>query len=181
VDAPFGGSTPDDTLHITLSNGSTTVPLLDLTADESDDAWKYHSFKVSDYLEPSNNMTLKLSAIDFDLNGNSNWIEAAFDKFQAIDSFATGTSSPTVTSDHFAVYPNPFDDQNIIDFSFNEPDFKEATVGIYSAVGELLRVYPVEVSRGKLSWGNDLPAGPYFITIAVNNEMKKMIPVVKMK
>jgi hypothetical protein len=176
VDAgPYGPG--DDTLHFTLSNGSTTVPLLDLTNNDEESAWNFHSLKISDYVTPTNNMTLKLSTVDF--QGNANWIEAGLDQFEVVDSLATGVTSSNADQNYVTIYPNPFNSESTIDFDLKGMEFKNGAVSIYNSVGQLLQVYPVLVQQGTLYWGNNLPDGTYFVTISVNGEMKKMIPVVK--
>lgn len=172
---PFGA--PDDTMHITLSNGSTTVKLLDLLAGNSDANWDWHSFKVSNYITPTSNMTMKLSTVDYE--GNANWIEGGLDVFEVEDSLSTGVPSSGNERNQLLSAPNPFSDESVISFSFNQQNFRMAKISIYNSVGQLLRSYPISMAQGNLHWGNDLPSGTYFITVKVNDEMMKMMPVVK--
>ncbi|MFI5135824.1 MAG: T9SS type A sorting domain-containing protein, partial [Chitinophagales bacterium] len=93
----------------------------------------------------------------------------------------TGISSTNTDINEITSIPNPFSDESVINFRFDEHNFRTAQIGVYNSVGQMIRSYPIHVAEGNLYWGNDLPSGTYFIVVNVNDEMKKMIPVVKEK
>lgn len=162
----------DDTLHVKLSNGNTTVPLLDLYAGDSDDEWKPYSFKVSDYITPTSNMTLKLSTVDYD-QVNSNWIEAAIDQFEVNDSVATVTSG--INPDHSIVaFPNPFNRETTIYWKNEAGDCR---IGVTDLSGRILEDYTA-VASGHLTVGRSLPAGLYLVTFISDGKVihqKKLV------
>ncbi|HYV91233.1 MAG TPA: choice-of-anchor B family protein [Chitinophagales bacterium] len=175
VDGGIFGS-PDDTLKFTLSNGNTTVSLMNLTSNASDPSWIFHSFKVSDFITLTNNMKLKLSTVDY--QGNANWIEGGLDVFEVVDSVATGISETNMNHDLINAYPNPFSNEETISYHFDQPG-SDARMDVYDVLGNKLESLPVKNSSGTFSFGKNLPEGIYFIHFVESNKMLGVIKVVK--
>jgi choice-of-anchor B domain-containing protein len=163
VDAgPFGP--PDDTLHISLSNGNITAQILELSALESEAAWKEYSFRIADFLEPTSAMTLKLSTVDYEGDGNANWIEAALDLFEVTDSVATSVDGVNGMAP-LGMYPNPFADQVTVYWQPG-PSLLEVT----DVSGKVLERYEVSKSESQ-TVGELLPPGIYFVRLRDGNEL----------
>lgn len=178
VDAgPFGN--PDDTLKITITNGTATVPLLTMDNTSSQAAWVFHSFKVSDFISLTNNMKLKLSTVDH--SGNANWIEAGLDLFEVTDSLATGIASPVSDLGSIALYPNPFNNESLVQYDLGAGSFNEAQIEIFNELGQKVEAYALKTSSGTIKWGQMLGSGMYFVKLTKDGTTIKMIPAVKTK
>ena len=85
---PWGGQ-PNDSLTVSISNGSTTVVLQTITANSPNlGQWNYNSFDVAQYITPTATMQLIIETADWDAQGG-HWVEGGFDKFE-ITSSLTG-------------------------------------------------------------------------------------------
>ena len=80
-DFPFGSNPPNDSLIISLSNGSNTVVLQTITSSSPDlGQWNLNTFDVSQYIMLTTSMQLILETADWDANGG-HWVEAGLDLF----------------------------------------------------------------------------------------------------
>lgn len=82
--ADGGNGNPNDSLKISLSNGSTSV-LLDLAVngDPNESKWAHKHFRISDYIQPSAQMQLRINCAD---RNPGHLVEAGFDGFRVSDS-----------------------------------------------------------------------------------------------
>ena len=88
---PWGGA-PNDSLRVSISNGSTTVVLQTVTGNSPDlGQWNHNSFDVAQYITPTATMQLIIETADWDALGG-HWVEGGFDKFEI-------TSTPTAVVD----------------------------------------------------------------------------------
>ena len=77
-----GGSTPNDSLKVMISNGNTTATLEVMTANSNDmGQWNFRSFNVSQFIPVTSTMKLIIETADWDSQGG-HLVEAGFDKFQ---------------------------------------------------------------------------------------------------
>jgi choice-of-anchor B domain-containing protein len=77
---PWGG-TPNDSLTISISNGSTISVLETITSNSPNlGQWNYNSLDVSQYIVPTTTMQLIIETADWDALGG-HWVEAGFDQF----------------------------------------------------------------------------------------------------
>jgi len=88
-----GGSPPNDSLEVSISNGNTTVTVETIDADSVLGQWRFNEFRVSDYINPTANMQIIYEASDDAADGHL--VEAAVDVFQVTDSVATNTAPIT--------------------------------------------------------------------------------------
>jgi subtilisin family serine protease len=91
-----GSGTPDDVLSVRLSNGSTTVDLLNTGGSGiTSTGWTRELARVSDFLTPTANMRFIVETAD---GSTGHLVEAAVDRFLVFDSTATTavcTTAPT--------------------------------------------------------------------------------------
>jgi len=88
---PWGGQ-PNDSLKVSLSNGSNTVVLQTVTGNSADlGQWNYNSFEIAQYITPTATMQLIIETADWDALGG-HWVEGGFDKFEI-------TNAPTAIAD----------------------------------------------------------------------------------
>jgi len=86
-----GGGTPNDTLRISLSNGSVSVVLEEVTqSSAANSSWVSRSYKVSDYIAATNLMQLTIETADY--AGSGHLVEAGLDMFR-VDEFIVDLSS----------------------------------------------------------------------------------------
>ena len=92
-DFPWGGQ-PNDSLRVSISNGSSTVILQTVTGNSPDlGQWNHNSFDVAQYITPTATMQLIIETADWDALGG-HWVEGGFDKFE-ITSAATAVVDVT--------------------------------------------------------------------------------------
>ena len=78
-----GSGTPNDSLRIYVSNGSTTVEIDQITSDGPLDAWIPVTRHIKDYISLTSTMTLSFRTADID---PAHVVEAGLDKFSVSDS-----------------------------------------------------------------------------------------------
>ena len=92
-DFPWGAQ-PNDSLRVSISNGSSTVILQTVTGNSPDlGQWNHNSFDVAQYITPTATMQLIIETADWDALGG-HWVEGGFDKFE-ITSAATAVVDVT--------------------------------------------------------------------------------------
>ena len=74
-----GSGTPDDSLKISITNGSATVLVDVFTDPPGNSSWTFNTFTVSDYITPT--ATMQLIVETFDL-GNGHLVEGGLDLFK---------------------------------------------------------------------------------------------------
>ncbi len=87
-----GGFSPrNDSLTISISNGTQEVVVQTVydTLLATNSSWKYHSFKVSDYIALAFSMYLVIEASD--LSGSGHIVEAGLDLFRVFDSLSNAS------------------------------------------------------------------------------------------
>lgn len=169
-----GASTPDDSLVISISNGTTTarIDFSDVN-DPNMSSWQFKTIKVSNFLTPTNNMRLIVKATD---EGNGHLSEAALDGFFVIDSAAVSVKELTIDKNTIHIYPNPF----TTSFTINIADTIVNTIKaeIYDITGKL-QTTTRALNTNKLEINISLPAGVYFVKIYGNETLVKTQKVVK--
>lgn len=97
----------NDTMFITLNNGSTTANIEVVTGPSlNNSTWVPVSRRVSDFLTPTSGMQLIVTISD--KPGTGNPLEGGFDYFRVTDG-PLGVPDPTLSST-FLTYPNPVKD-----------------------------------------------------------------------
>ncbi len=155
----------DDTLRVSVSNGIQTVEIDKIGKDPATFfQWIPVSIRLSDHIAITSNMQFFFQTSDEEPNGNIT--EAGLDKFYILEEAELAINEQEL---NYAVYPNPFDHQLVIEGVQSEVAYR-----IFSAEGQL-------VDHGKLSATQHAIAtstfktGIYFIHL---NE--KVFKVIKM-
>ncbi|MCS6991568.1 MAG: choice-of-anchor B family protein [Chitinophagales bacterium] len=101
-----GMSLPNDTLRVSLSDGTQMIHVLKIHANNFPmHQWNYHEIHVANYLNAWDNVTIRFQTSDLQSSGHV--VEAGIDYFGVYDALAVGqqlTTSATVR-----IYPNPAD------------------------------------------------------------------------
>lgn len=109
-----GVGTPNDSLVVTLSNGTQTVVLDFAIHNTAQNAqWLAKEYKLLDYISLTEFMQLKVRAMDLP---GGHLVEGGFDNFMVVDSSELGIDNVIVTK-IIPVYPNPFNDKLTVDLS----------------------------------------------------------------
>jgi choice-of-anchor B domain-containing protein len=88
-----GSSSPNDSLVILLSNGSTSAVLeVVVDGDAAESSWADRSFRVADFLTPTATMQLILQTADRPSSGHL--VEAGLDAFRVVDGGSSVCSAP---------------------------------------------------------------------------------------
>ncbi len=108
-----GVGQPNDSMRITISNGSTSVRLETIAEnDPTNGTWQFASFPLQSYITLTANMQFSVEVYD-DAPGNI--VEGALDEFSVTGIIITGIESPKNNSQALQVFPNPFFENFTID------------------------------------------------------------------
>ena len=94
-----GGSPADDSLTVSITNGSVTSLLEVMTSSSPEmGQWNFRNFELSQYITLTNNMQIIIETADWDALGG-HWVEAGFDLFQITSSLPTDVDYPVILED----------------------------------------------------------------------------------
>ncbi len=171
-DGGFG--TPNDSLVVELSNGTTTVTI-DFAVENDPDvsSWAAKNIRVTDYIAPTAFMQLQIRAMDLPSGHIS---EAGFDKFMVVDSSSVGLS-PLVNASEIIIYPSPFSNKLSIN-SKSSVDFISIEVFEMTS-GRKIDQRTFE-NQATLSFDNNYAKGIYLIHVYGDGDLLKMEKVIKL-
>jgi hypothetical protein len=149
------GGAPNDRLLISLSNGTTTTVVENITTSAS--TWQEVTFAVEDYIQPTADMRFVARASD-DAPGHV--VEAGIDRFEVFDLATVQVAEVAATS--FRVWPNPS----------TGTVFIEAPPGIHDLLvsdvaGRIIRQGRLVVEEGRTA-GMQLSPGAYMVRLMVD-------------
>jgi len=167
-----GNSAPNDYVSISVSNGTSTVELMNRDTTEAMSEWMFHNFKLNDYISSTSNMNVIVKAVDDD---PGNIVEAGFDVFQIVDSAATGIETKSIAeSNNIIVFPNPFINPITVDLSAADNiDY----IGVTDVLGKELE--RVNVSGNRVQIQLTVESGIYFITGYSGLELIETVRIIK--
>ncbi|MEO6166046.1 MAG: choice-of-anchor B family protein [Chitinophagales bacterium] len=172
-----GSGTPNDTLKVSISDGTTTVSIANIKNPMSQ--WVYHEYPVTNYLTP--NSTIKVSFSTADQENTGHIVEAAIDKFEVKNVLTTGIAGDPQLLNCCSASPNPFVSENTIRFNFGTRSFTTASLNVYSILGELVEKQSIHSYSGTLGWGSSLSDGIYLVKVMVDGQTRSILKVVKTK
>lgn len=168
-----GFGSPDDEMTIKISNGSTIATLETITANTpNNSSWVSKSFKIADYITPTNNMTMLIETGDL---GQGHLVEAGFDKFEIVDA-AVGLEE-ILSNSQFSVYPNPFSNELFV--SVNNDEYKNIELRVLDITGKFLDNFLLSNNQEIFKIENDYDKGVYFVNIYSEGQLIKTQKVVK--
>jgi choice-of-anchor B domain-containing protein len=150
-----GSGNPNDAMRVSLSNGSTTVPVQTITTSASE--WVMSSIRIQDHLEPTTTMQLIVRVEDLD---PGHLVEGGLDVFQLAE-FGTVGIPAVGSSPAFRVWPNPSEGR----FSVELLSGQEGLVEVLDATGRRV-LDPVRHAGATLTLELDVPAGSYLVRVA---------------
>ncbi len=151
-----GGSTPNDTLTVSISNGNTTVVLETMTVNSPDTGqWNFRTFDLGQYITLTTDMQVIIETADWDSLGG-HWVEGGFDMFNITSGPQTGVED--MVTESFIIYPNPTKDNIVI------KSVVKGEVEIRNILGETIITSQKETET-KVIDVSDLASGIYIIKL----------------
>lgn len=152
-----GNSAPNDTLTISLSNGTDTVAIQQVPPSQSASAWRFSNIRIADHITPSATMRLFVLAEDKDPNGHI--VEAAFDDFELAANATVGVG-PIEAVMELTIAPVPSRDRCTITMA----DGQGGRLWIMDALGRSV-ISGATMVNGRYETGNELVVGSYFVRV----------------
>ncbi len=160
---------PNDTLTISLSNGTQTAIVEQVIGNTPDKGqWVAKAIRVKDFLTPSANMKLIVKTAD--LATSDHIVEAGLDMFLVSDSAAVIQGLSKQKNNIYAkVYPNP--SLGSAQLSYNLVKAENAKLSIYDILGNKVLETTLRDTYGIVNI-NIENKGMYFIRIQTDTEQK---------
>lgn len=170
---PSGANPGADYWQVYMSNnGGTTWTTIEDTKT-SDMRWRRNAFRVSDYLEPTDQMRFRFIASDSirpgeNLDGGS-LVEAALDDFILYDAVNVSVAELEKAQSDLLAWPNPLTDREL-ELAFAMTNQGAVEVNVFSETGQLVH----RMSLGQLPSGvvrrritlPELAAGVYMLEVS---------------
>lgn len=173
-----GSGTPNDSLVIRLTDGTTTKTLEKVVYNTpGNSSWVARSFRVSDYFAPGANMQLIVSTAD---NNPGHIVEAGFDHFLVSDSL-NGIAPQALSNASVNVYPNPFDGTAQVHYTLNEQPVDGAYLEVKDITGRVVMTQAINAQEGYVQLGSGLVGGVYFVQLVNGTEASTAVRIVKTK
>lgn len=169
-----GIGTPNDSMIVRLSNGTTTV-VVDF-ADVNDagvSMWTSRDVQVSSVIAPTNTMQLSVRAMD---NPTGHLVEAGFDRFIVSDSLTTEIANELTTQERMFVYPSPF--TNELNVQLNKT-YEKVNIELYDITGKLVDAFSFG-NTSLIQMNNTYKKGVYFMNVFGDGELLETKKVVKL-
>jgi choice-of-anchor B domain-containing protein len=166
-----GNSTSTDELSIKLDNGSTSVEIDNANVNSTgNSSWVNKSIKISDFITPTNNMTLIVETGDL---GQGNLVEAGLDKFLVFDG-AVGVDEAN-ENNSFIISPNPFNE--VINIQLSDV-LNNIEIKVFDVTGKMIDSYSFN-NEQIITLNNNYDKGIYMINIYAEGELVKTQKLVK--
>lgn len=167
-----GSGSPNDQMTIKLSNGSTTVTIETITASTpNSSSWVSKTYKISDYLTPTNNMRIIVTVND---GAPGHISEGAFDKFELTDGLV-GVDELEL-NDRVNIFPNPFNEE--INVQFTNSTKSTIKIEVTDVMGRVLDQYSF-TNTNNIKINNDYQKGIYLVNIYEDGSLMKSQKLVK--
>jgi choice-of-anchor B domain-containing protein len=161
------GGAPNDSLIISISNGTDTVVIAQETLASNMSDWVFHNYRIEDAITLTSTMNLIVEALD---ENGGHLVEAGFDQFRI-------TEGPSSTEDELkvnsiSIYPNPFNSA----FYVEVDNFKNTEIQITDISGRVIATQSMNSNKEKIQLKGN--SGVYFLSIinqGVLIETKKLI------
>lgn len=172
-----GSGTPNDTMFIRVSNGTTTVTLEKVhQASANNSAWVNSSYRLSNYITVTNNMRIIVEVRDFN---PGHLVEGAFDNFIVADSSALGVQNQSLVNSGMNVYPNPFTGSTQVAYSIAESDAGNAYMEVVDVTGRVVSTLQLSSANGIVTVGENLSDGVYMVRIVASEGIISQKKIIK--
>lgn len=162
-----GNNQFDDEITVSLDNGTATSEIL--VYDTSEEVWSdVFTFNVTDAIEITNTMTIKVSIGDSDANGHI--VEGGFDEF-----FVTG--APIVNNEEVLltgveIYPSPATSE----FTIKSDEKNIDSYEIINQLGQVVSTAKINANQKVINI-QELTVGSYFVRIYTDSNEQGTYPL----
>ena len=164
-----------DSMFVTVNNGIEEV-VVEVIEDSRGEWREARSFKLSDYLEITDSMTVSFTAFDRFLTDDI--ADAGLDDFRVSDEISQDVFVFDDENVQFGVFPNPFQNELTIAYQSKFP-FSKMEAILYNAVGQKIGVYPLTDTMGKIEINDNLAVGMYFLIMEIDGIRSEALPIQK--
>lgn len=163
-----GGASPvNDTLVIKLTNGIDEVIVDKIFGNTN--GWKsVREIDILSFISTEDSLRLIVEASDF--SGSGHLVEAGFDNFFISQKIVSSAADLASIYDKVIVYPNPANDQLIIELG-EKRNIEVLNYQIISATGSVAKEGAINFHTSRLDI-NELPVGMYFLDIKGKSPVK---------
>ena len=173
-----GSGNPNDSLVVRISNGDSTVVVDRIKGgDLNQSIWFEQTIVVKDFIGLSNNMTISFTASDED---PGHIVEAGIDGFVVAEGINTNVSTPDNSTATINIYPNPFDSQFTVEYSF-EDNTTVKKLMIFDITGKLVKEQNLNSQENQLIIADINQPGVYFVRIVTDNQEFLSKQIIKIK
>ncbi len=173
-----GSGTPNDSLTIGLTDGTTTQVLETVLYNTpGSSSWVPKNFRVSNYFTPNSTMRLIVRTADAPAG---HIVEAGFDAFSIADSTLSGIQNP-ILANGISVYPNPFDGTTTVHFALDAMPVIGAYIEVKDITGRIVSIQSVSSQEGNVEVGANLSGGLYFIQLVNGTQISPAVRLIKTK
>lgn len=168
-----GNGSPNDTMKILLSNGTTTVTLENVTANSvGAGGWYSRNYLISAFLPPTGTMRLMADIADV---SPGNILEGGLDVFQLNGVLTPQSVNPGLSQQvPVRVYPNPSN----LNFTLTAGGNEITEIIVYDAMGR--EVWKSDHPRsGFLRFGDTFERGVYLVRLRLPGEPPRILKLVK--
>ncbi len=159
----FGPAAIDDTLRVSVSNGTQTVEIDKIGKDPATFyQWVDMSIRLSDYITITSTMQFFFETSDEDPNPNIT--EAGLDKFYIVEEVELALNELDVV---YKVYPNPFNHKIIVEGIHTSVDYR-----VFSSEGQLVGQGVLSAQQNEVET-SAFKSGIYFLHL--NEKVHKVI------
>ncbi len=175
--AQNGNGPTNDTLKITLSNGSTSVMIDSLLFNQPNQGmWVHKSILISDFMTPSSNMTLSVETSDFP---NYNVTEGGFDNFEITGDGFVGVTEANRAEIQMNIYPNPSGGDFNLSYFADPNIFSAKELQIKNVCGSFVLLKSLKPGQTSIEFGKELASGMYFAQLVTDNQRSQTIKIIK--
>jgi hypothetical protein len=160
----------NDTMKISLSNGISTVVIETFDPNSPMGSWFSSDFLISSFITPTNTMQLSVEITDY---ASGTVLEGAFDLFEVTGPLIDGINKPEETNISLTAYPNPFNDEILIQYNLKKT-FGKSFVTVKDVLGKEVFKSIILDQSGNIRLGKNLSKGIYFLSIFDNLENRTM-------
>ena len=173
-----GTGTPNDSLTIILSNGTTKATVETVLYNTPNNSkWVHKSFNISGFMTPTATMRLFVRTADAN---PGHIVEAGFDKF-SISEGSAGIAEEVNNKPSIRIYPNPFTDETTIGYELKNKLATGSSIVITDITGRVVSTIPITQVKGNVTLQPSINAGIYFVKIINGDEITEPVKVIKMK
>jgi choice-of-anchor B domain-containing protein len=160
-----GSSAGDDSLIVELTNGTTTVELLVLTSNfTNQSSWQNNIIYWWPLITSTSTMQLIVKTADWS-SGNGHLVEAGLDHFLINTNLSVGENHLSSVE----VYPNPFDDKINIELEIGDSN----ALGLLRDIsGKLIQEFTLSNGKNLIAMPVGLKKGTYLLEIKTANSSK---------